>query len=212
MKCKRYQRRQHRRRGCNRPNRKPKPAPKPAKEGSGTKQGPFCDPRVWAPPPNPEECEPFPVGVEPIVTECPESGFTCHPEKPDPEEPEEVSEATEMKMVLFTETKDDPPTEAVWGCAKVHTPDKHNTYVRFMAVYGSFSSAVWGGWRGPAVAPVVCSEYINPPCAECVSDNIDTAWAVVFDLTTHTFVESERVRFNFENPEEDVSNIHPGVG
>ena len=175
------------------------------------KPGSPCDPVVWA---HLEPgCEP-PANPGPCASAIADCGPPCVYAKCE-ELQEEPLEATEMKMHLFVSKTG---SESVWGCAKLRFPDKQDVEVRFLAYYGSFRSGVYGGDQGPSAAPVYCSEYVLPPHPEyvyCSTDNprvIDTAWVVMLNRTTHTFIESERVKFYIDNPEEAVGAVHCPVG
>jgi len=99
-------------------------------------------------------------------------------------------------------------TPATWASANLYWPLGDEVTIRFLAEYGTFESRVYGsGKYGPPNRYV--SKYI-PPAEEwkMPASGYDTAWVVIIDRSTETYVESEKVRFNIEEPE-NVHEVHP---
>lgn len=114
----------------------------------------------------------------------------------------------EAKNLEVYEIVGEKVTPATWASAELFWPLGDEVTIRFLAEYGTFESRVYGsGKYGPPARYV--SKYI-PPAEEwkMPTSGYDTAWVVIIDRTTHTYVESEKVTFNIEEPE-NVHEVHP---
>ncbi|HVX48483.1 MAG TPA: hypothetical protein VHA05_03975 [Candidatus Saccharimonadales bacterium] len=148
-----------------------------------------------------------------VVAQSPSETAPTESEVPIPEAPEEKVEeqpfevkGLEVYQLVHKELPAVP--SSIWASAEVTYPYLDSVETVFYAEYGHFSK-VYGGIVKPSIlTPGRYSEY-TPPCAEEMpSDGYDTAWVVVYDYTTHKFVESEHVRFNIAEPE-NVHIAHP---
>lgn len=144
-----------------------------------------------------------PIGGLPI-NDSPCAYEACEESKVEPLEAKEVEV---FEAVGFKEAS------RIYGCAGIYGTDfgrEGDEYsITFLAKYGSFESKVTGGFKNKyEPSPTFCDRYVKPCPAKMPADGYDEVWVLVLDRTKHTSAESERVKFNIEEPE----NIRYPVG
>jgi hypothetical protein len=187
---------------CHHKKRHHKRRPKPRPAAIPIKTGPSCDPRVFATPPNPKECEW-------AVADADDSGLENL--TPPSQQTLEIKNMEVFRAVGFKQP------DMTYGCADIYGtdfdgidfgPEGDEYTITFVAEYGSFESKVTGGGSKYESSPTFCDRYKKPCPEQMSSDGYDEAWLLVYDKTQNIYAESEHVKFNIEEPE----NIRYPVG